>query len=314
MESLGWPLLSYFWAPLVFLGALQIMPELIRVYLRRAGTKRLKASLFGVAFVALYCRMFARRKIQTDDGIILSGTLRTNTLLKCVYLTGCYEPSLAEYLKRRVSPGDIFLDIGANSGYFSLIAAGLGAEVISIEASPANCRLFSENVLANDMSSKIRLVQAAAGNKDGKIELQENRFNGMCSTTSRQAFWYLRPLARKIVVPEIKVDDVLNHEDFQRVRFVKIDVEGAELMVLRGLKKLIRLGRGDLEFCLEFSPRWLTPEQAHEIFSIFRSHGYMAYKLINKEIDFPPYDLGRPEPCSELPGEQVDVVFSRGDG
>ena len=313
MESLVRTLPWVSLALLVFLGGLQIIPPLARIYLRRTGAKRLKSVLFGVAFVALYMRVMARLKIRTDDGVVLSGNLRTNTLLKCVYLTGCYEPSFSAYLKRKLNPGDIFLDIGANSGHFSLIAAKLGAEVISIEASPSNCRLFSENVTANAFGSKIRLIEAAAGSHFGSTELREIPFNGMCSTTSRVAFWYLRPISRKITVPLVRVDDILRQDDFKRIRFVKIDVEGAELMVLQGLRTLLSSGRPDLEFCLEFSPSWLTSEQADQIFSTFRSTGYRAFKLVNAEIDFPPYDTKTPEPCTDIPTKQVDLVFSRID-
>lgn len=313
MESLARILFSSSPYLLAVLGALQFIPPLIRIYLRRSGTKRLKLFLFCFAFGALSVRIIARRKIRTDEGIVLAGSLRTNPLVKCVYLTGCYEPTLVEYLKRKVKPGDIFLDIGANSGHFSLIAARLGTEVISVEASPANCRLFSENVAANALGARIRLIHAAAGNENGKKELQENRLNGMWSTTSPKSFWHFWPVARKIAVPAVKIDDVLNPEDLERIRFVKIDVEGAELTVLQGLRNLLRSGRPDLEFCLEFSPNWLTRDQRQEIFSILRSHGFEAYKLVNQEVDFPPHDIGRPEHCSTLPERQVDIVFSRAD-
>lgn len=311
MESLARTLVSSFPYLLAVLAALQVIPPLIRAYLRRSGPKRLKLFFFGIAFLALTFRIIARRKIITDEGIVLTGSLRTNPLVKCVYLIGCYEPTLAAYVKRKVAPGDIFLDIGANSGHFSLIAASLGADVISVEASPANCRLFSANVEANALGPKINLVNAAAGNEDGKIELHENRLNGMWSTTSSVAFWYLRPLVRKITVPLIRVEDLLKPEDFKRIGFVKIDVEGAELAVVQGLRKLLRSGRPDLEFCLEFSPSWLTQKQQEEIFSIFRSYGYEAYQLLNKEVDFPPHDIGRPKPCATLPRRQIDIVFSR---
>ena len=185
MESLTRFLISSIPYLLAALATLQIIPPLIRIYLSRSGTKRLKLFLYCIAFAALSFRIIARCKIRTNDGIVLTGSLRTNPLVKSVYLIGCYEPTLVEYLKRKLTPGDRFLDIGANSGHFSLIAAKLGTDVISIEASPANCRLFAQNVAANTLGSRINLIHAAAGNEDGKIELQENRLNGMWSTNHR---------------------------------------------------------------------------------------------------------------------------------
>lgn len=311
MDTLVRPILPSLLFLLAVLGVLQIIPPLLRIHLKRSGSKRLKLVLYGLAFVALYFRISARRKVLTDDGIVLTGSLRTNPLVKQIYLTGSYEPTLAEYVKGRLQPGDGFLDIGANSGHFSLIAAKLGAEVVSVEASPANCRLLSDNVAQNTFGSKIRLVAAAAGNQKGEMEVHENRLNGMWSTTSPVAFRYLRPITRKVIVPLVRVDDILHPEDVKRIRFAKIDVEGAELSVLQGLSNLLGSGRSDLEVCLEFSPSWLTPAQQAEIFSIFRSHGFEAYKLVNREVEFRPYDIGSPEHCSTPPEHQVDIVFSR---
>lgn len=313
MESLGierltTALLLFFF---VVLGILQVLPPLIRAYLMSTRAKQWKLLLFVIAFFALTCRVFARRRVRTDEDIVLTGSLRTNTLVKCVYLSGCYEPTLANFIKRTLKAGDVFVDIGANTGHFSLIAAKQGAEVISVEASPANCRLFRQNIEANALESRIRLVNAAAGNRNGTIELMENRFNGMWSTTVPQVFWYLRPFTRKVVVPEITLDDLLGEENWKRIRFVKIDVEGAEPRVVRGLHRLMEYGREDLEFCLEFSPHWLTSEQSDELFDTFRSKGFTAYKLVNPEVDFRPYEIRGPVPCLAPPDAQVDLVFSR---
>lgn len=311
MDNLEQVLLAVSAILFAMLFALQLVPPLIRTYLRRPGPKRLKMPLCRIAFLALYCRVFARHEMRTGDGVVLSGSLRTNPLLQCVYLTGSYEPSLAYYVRQRVKPGDVFLDIGANCGHFSLIAANLGAEVIAVEASPANCRRFTENVNANAFDARIRLIQAAAGSENGEIVLHENPLNGMCSTTTRQVFWYLGLIARKIIVPMVKVDDVLDDTDLERIRFVKIDVEGAELNVLRGMSRLIRSGSENLEFCLELNPNRLTNEGAEEIFSTFRSNGYRAYTLMNQEVDFPPYDVGSPQLCLNPPTQRADLVFSR---
>jgi len=267
--------------------------------------------LFAIAFLALTLRVFARRRVRTDEGIVLTGSLRSNTLVKCVYLSGCYEPTLTDFITQALKPGDVFVDVGANAGHFSLIAAKRGAEVIAVEASPANCRLFRRNIEANALESRIRLINAAAGNRSGTIELIENRINGMLSTTMSPEFPIQKPFTRKIVVPEINMDDVLGEENYKRIRFVKIDVEGAEPKVVRGLHRLIENGNENLEFCLEFTPYWLTSEQSNELFDTFRSKGFTAYKLVNPEVDFRPYEFRRPVPCPSPPHEKVDLVFSR---
>ncbi len=302
---------SLFLSLFVVLVILQVLPPLIRVYLLRPTAKQWKLPLFAIAFIALTFRVIARRKVRTDDDIVLTGSLRTNSLVKCIYLSGCYEPTLANFVKETLKAGDGFVDVGANTGHFSLIAAKRGADVISIEASPVNCRLFRQNIEANALQSKIKLVNSAAGDRGGTIELRENRFNGMWSTTVSQAFWYMKPLTRKIVVPQLTLDNLLGEENWKRIRLVKIDVEGAEVSVVRGMSHLMEQGREDLEFCLEFSPHWLTSEQSNELFDTFRSRGFKAYKLVNPEVDFRPYEIRSPVPCVSPPDSQVDLVFSR---
>lgn len=304
-------LVYYFLIPIAVLSLLQFLPPAIRAYLLSSTPKTGKMSLFAIAFTLLTFRIFARRSVRTEEGVILTGSLRTNTLVKCVYLTGCYEPTLANFIRRTLRPGDIFVDVGANTGHFSLIAASQGAEVIAIEASPANCRLFRRNVEANAFEPKIRLVNAAAGNENGSIELFDNRFNGMWSTTVPGVFWYLKPLTRQVTIPQVALDEVLEAYDRSRIRLIKIDVEGAELKVVRGLRRLIERASEALEFCIEFSPRWLTSEQSAELFDTFRAKGYTAHTLVNPEMDFPPYEIRSPVPCRATPTSQVDLLFSR---
>ena len=88
-------------------------------------------------------------------------------------------------------------------------------------------------------------------------------------------------------------------------------LQQAEPGVVQGLGKLIRYGRDDLEFCLEFCPSYLTAEQGDAIFSVFHSNGYQAWTLVNPEVDFPPYEKRTPQPCTAVPDEQVDILFSR---
>ena len=69
--------------------------------------------------------------------------------------------------QKRLRPGDLFLDIGANVGTYSVLAASQGATVIAVEAAPDTAELLRENIALNDFAL-VDVVQAAAGSVAGK--------------------------------------------------------------------------------------------------------------------------------------------------
>src|SRR5262249_5001923 len=111
--------------------------------------------------------------------------------------------------------------------------------------------------------------------------------------------------------------EILDENEIRRARIIKIDVEGAELHVLRGLVPLLGRMRPDLEIVMEVSPS-LMPESiraAEEIFSIMQAHGFTALRFDND------YRVGsylqadaRRRPRSMAAAEidaQADVLFSK---
>jgi FkbM family methyltransferase len=143
--------------------------------------------------------------------------------------------ALAEYLK----PGDTFFDIGANVGFFSLIAARLVApsgRVFSFEPVPANAAAIRRNAALNHFSH-IKVTEAAVGDSAGEIELILTRHPGgasiMPDTPSPD-------VTGRIRVPMVQIDALVHAGTVSVPSFVKIDVEGAEHAVLRGMEQTAR--------------------------------------------------------------------------
>ena len=108
--------------------------------------------------------------------------------------------------------------------------------------------------------------------------------------------------------------ELLESHEVQKVRLVKIDVEGAEFEVLRGLYPLLSSFPDDTQIIVEIVPKVHNEFQLQNMFDTFKQYGFMAYKITNNYM--PDYYLNFhtpevPELLTELPKDQVDVIFSR---
>jgi len=168
------------------------------------------------------------------------------------YVLRPYEPYTTELFKRAVKPGAIVLDIGAQFGYYSLLAAKLvGPEgrVFAFEPAPSNFEILKRNIQVNNYTHIIYPVQKAVGNKQGKITLflyEHSDSHGM----------FRHPEAAvkgAISVEAISIDEFLRG---QPVDVIKMDIEGNEPFALEGMKETISRSNNLILFT-EFAPFFL---------------------------------------------------------
>jgi FkbM family methyltransferase len=156
--------------------------------------------------------------------------------------------SREETILTRFDPqiGDVVLDIGANLGRYTVIAAKKvrnGGKVISIEANPAIFELLRKNIQLNELANVIPLNCAVFSEKT-KIkffvndDLRNNQFGTINSDIDNFAY---KGLERHVYVDANTVDSILseNNIEIQEVKWMKIDVEGAEFDVIKGSNDLI---------------------------------------------------------------------------
>lgn len=152
-----------------------------------------------------------------------------------VYLTGVYEPPTARIIHALLDSGDTFIDVGANSGFFTLLGAtrvGPTGKVLAFEPVPVMRKRLTDNVTMNQLGN-VRIQDVALSNAPGSITLFEGP-EGHKGTSS------LRPLdnaATKIEVQTRPLDAYLDELD--AVKLIKIDVEGAEQLVIEGMEAVI---------------------------------------------------------------------------
>ena len=170
------------------------------------------------------------------------------------------EDELLQRMLAALQTGDVVYDIGANIGLVSLALALNGAEkqalVHAFEPEPNNARALRANLAANDVRS-VSVHELALGDRRGTVTLYLDRHVGAGS----HSLIPLAGLASKREVELARADDVA--AELGAPRMVKIDVEGAEFAVLRGMERLLRehLVR---ELFLEIHPQALAASGADE--------------------------------------------------
>jgi FkbM family methyltransferase len=164
---------------------------------------------------------------------------------------GMYEPAKMEAVLKLLKPGSTFIDIGANIGDFSLLAAsvaGSAGRVLAFEPESTNCGLMKRNIELNGYKN-IEVFQLALSDSNGEASLY---LGDRCDYHSLLRDQPERK-AGVIAVKTRTLDSFLEEFGQNRVDMIKVDVEGAELEVLRGAREVLRRNP-DVVLLLELHP------------------------------------------------------------
>jgi FkbM family methyltransferase len=233
---------------------------------------------------AAFAPQAPRRRIvlgEIDSGLRLYVDL-ADTAIGCGILEGDYEPEERAWLLEQARPGDVVLDVGANIGYFTvLLAAHVGStgRVLAYEPYPSNADLIERSVKENGQDGIVTLRRVAVGESEGELELAfvpEER-----ATNSGGAF-LLSPGAvpprghRTTRVPVVALDQ---EEMPGRVALIKIDVEGAEPLALRGARRLLLRDRPKVLAEVNANALRRAGVAPDDPITFMAELGYCAYRL-----------------------------------
>ncbi len=153
---------------------------------------------------------------------------------------GTFESRELRFVERFVQPGMTVLDVGSHHGLYTLLASrrvGASGRVLTFEPSPRERRKLRLH-LALNLAGNARLEPLALGSENGEADFhQVNGVETGCNSLRPPAV--LDPV-RRLRVSVARLDDVLQRKGIERVDFIKLDVEGAELAVLEGAEKLLQ--------------------------------------------------------------------------
>lgn len=196
-----------------------------------------------------------------------------------IWLFGSYEPDETHYFNDTIKPGDICFDVGGNIGFFSLVMAqaATNSPVHVFEPIALNASIVKANAELNAISN-IVVNNVAVGAEEGEANFSvsvDSAYSSM-RATGRIAE------AQSITVPLITLDDYIERNKIPRVDIMKVDVEGAEDMVLVGGSKLLSdVARRPRMILLELFDGNLVPfgTTASKIIDRMTDFGYRAHVL-----------------------------------
>jgi len=242
----------------------------------RGLIRRLEPVLSQVGFLAPV-------RVEVEPGVSLlldPGDDVSRTIL--VSLSSRWEPEVWESISSGLSQGAVFFDVGAHIGYDTLKAStvvGDAGRVVAFEPNPNTLVQLRANIEASrsrnvvvqpiactDSEQMLTLFDSTPGGNSGSSSLsQANAGNRTRSYTVRG-----RP-----------IDDVVAELGLNRVDVLKADVEGAELLVLRGATQT--LTRFHPKLILEVTPRNLANmgTSVEELESFIKAHGYNATRVVD---------------------------------
>jgi FkbM family methyltransferase len=148
------------------------------------------------------------------------------------YALGSAEPSVQLALERIIRPGMTVFDIGANVGFFTVIAARLvgdGGTVVAFEPLPENVAAIHHNVELNGFGSRVRVEQAAVGDSDGVASFVVREMGG----------WGHVGAGGSLAVQTVMLDARISAGQVPVPDLIKLDIEGGEVAALAGLRSTL---------------------------------------------------------------------------
>jgi len=202
------------------------------------------------------------------------------TAIACLVVTGEYEPLETKILKYFAADGGLVVDIGANVGYYAVELGkilGEKGKLIACEPIPESFEQLEGNVQLNSIQHKVSCYQIAISNFHGSLTLYKPEISGSSASSARN----LHPTESSIEleVPVTTLDTLLNSLNIQNCELIKVDVEGAELMVIQGALDSVK--RFKPVIFLELLRKWsaqfnYTP---NELLEILLPLGYRCFAV-----------------------------------
>jgi len=210
----------------------------LRFYLKFFPFQRGKGVLLRTIFLPLLPSIDSEFELYLPNGGKISLKYR-ETIGWSSLLYGTFELAELEFVGKYLRPNSKVIDIGANVGLFTvLMSVGLrnSGSVWAFEPVPLNIERLKKNLNLNDVKNT-RIFPYALGEKNGQNILHlanDSAYNSFVNVESRLS-------DGKDIVVEIKeLDDLWDNSYRPQISFIKIDVEGFELEVLKGATRLIK--------------------------------------------------------------------------
>lgn len=190
-------------------------------------------------------------------------------------LNGTFDPEEVAVIQKHLSQTDVFVDIGANIGFFTCIALHHGKRAVAVEPQPRNLRCLYANLVSNQWTDRAEVFPLGLSERPGIQEL----YGASGPSASLISNWAQYSNRFHQTIPLTTLDILLGSRFACKRLLIKIDVEGYEFPVLRGASATLALSPRPvwlLEICLnEYHPAGVNPNY-QQTFELFWAAGYEA--------------------------------------
>lgn len=215
-----------------------------------------------------------QRDVTVRNGVAQG--LKFNTGESCPELAlGTYEVPIQNIFVQHLQDGDVFYDIGANVGFFSIIAAELVGDtgkVYAFEPGEGNAASIRHNARLNNFD-QIEVIEKAVSDTSGEGQLLLAKYSGGHALATADA---PPDLAGEVTVDLVSIDDLIAQDKIAPPNFVKVDVEGAELSVLKGMTQTIKTHQPTIIYEVDDGDRAAYERKYQELAAFFESLNYQV--------------------------------------
>ena len=222
--------------------------------------------------------------VSTRWGVKMLVDTRDAAIAPWIVLDGLWETHVTDWLHETLRPGQVFVDVGANVGYFTLLGAklvGPQGRVVAVEAHPGLAELLRRNVIMNGFYGYVTTWHRAAWSTATSVELHRRlNFSGASSVGAigPEALDRLGDTEEMVEVQAVPVDDLLH--GLPPVDVLKMDIEGAELQAFTGLSRTLEASR-DISVMFEWAPALMEAvgDKAEGLVDLLEGHG-LRFRLL----------------------------------
>lgn len=221
-------------------------------------------------------RRFIPPRLELQGSVLILN--QNDPVVSGALALGVYEKAETKFFREGRSPDMVFLDIGANIGYFSALALEVleKGSIIALEPDPENFRFLERTIAANpSKADRVRCINKAAADRNGTFQLHtssSNRGDNRLYSNDRSE--------GSVEVEVCTIDSLLESIGISSVDFIKIDVQGFEGHVFRGMRRILQ-SSPNLTVLSEFWPHGLrgAGSDPEELLREWEALGLTLYEL-----------------------------------
>jgi FkbM family methyltransferase len=260
------------------------MDRIIRILGRVAGVlpMGIKRGIYQLPWAARIVRRALNRtlpqgltEVEITAGAAQGLRMRLDLQQEKDYWLGTYEPDLQEAIRELIRPGWVVYDIGANVGYITLMLACKTAEdgrVLAFEPLPENVERLKENIALNNMNAWVTVIAAAVVDSPGTVRFWVGPSDDM-GKADGSAGRNNVPYYRSMEVQGVSLDGLIYQDHYPIPQAIKMDIEGGEVLALRGMEQTLRQARPIVLLELH------GEESARQAWQVFQESGYRLHRM-----------------------------------